>query len=159
MFSLKIEGPNVIRYDPPPERPDVQPLFVMQVENYCVSRWEPTPEDIENIKGGGCIELWVQGGQPVVGLKTMPHPDPIRLIPIPPNTTHAVAVRNIQAVTATFREVFSGWTILVCGQDYSSRKFERLIVTFEPQSSPESQWIIGVSTTCLLPGGQLERFI
>lgn len=37
--------------------------------NFMVSAWEPTPAEVEQIKAGQTIKLWIQGtGHPVVKL-------------------------------------------------------------------------------------------
>lgn len=79
MIALKIEGATHIM-SAPPDRDDVYPLHIKLVRtedgtHYSVSRWEPTPEELEQLKNGGSVELWVMGRQPPVALMVAPHPD------------------------------------------------------------------------------------
>ena len=43
-------------------------------EGTCVSRWEPTPEELEILKAGGSVELWVCGNQPPVYVRVSADP-------------------------------------------------------------------------------------
>src|SRR6185312_6765932 len=38
----------------------------------CVSRWEPTPDELAILNAGGSVELWVMGQQPPVALRAVP---------------------------------------------------------------------------------------
>jgi len=51
----------------PHGRDDVNDLHVIKTACGCfVSRWEPTPKELETLKNGGSIELWISGVQPPV---------------------------------------------------------------------------------------------
>lgn len=51
-------------------------LFVgITEQGFCVSRWEPTPDELETLIAGGSVELWVMGCQPPVMLIARPHTD------------------------------------------------------------------------------------
>lgn len=52
----------------PPDRDDIRPLYVAEIEGCFVSRWEPTPEELTVLNNGGSVELWVMGSQPPVML-------------------------------------------------------------------------------------------
>lgn len=42
---------------------------------WMISAWQPTPEEIEDIKRGASIHLWIQGTvHPVVGMAVGPPP-------------------------------------------------------------------------------------
>lgn len=44
-------------------------LYVKVIDDKLfVSRWEPTKNELESLNSGGIIELWIMGGQPVVGM-------------------------------------------------------------------------------------------
>ena len=51
---------------------DVRPLFVREVDGCFVSRWEPTPEELDILSVGGSVEVWVQGGQPPIYIGVAP---------------------------------------------------------------------------------------
>ena len=51
---------------------DVRPLFIRQVGGCFVSRWEPTPEELNILSSGGSVEVWVQGGQPPIYIGVAP---------------------------------------------------------------------------------------
>ena len=40
---------------------EVRPLFVRQVDDCLVSRWEPTQKELDTLFDGGSVEVWVQG--------------------------------------------------------------------------------------------------
>lgn len=44
-------------------------LYVKVIDDkWFVSRWEPTEDELESLNSGAIVELWVMGGQPVVGI-------------------------------------------------------------------------------------------
>lgn len=48
-------------------------LHIAIRDGCSVSRWEPTPKELEMLKAGGSIELWIMGRQPPVALQVVPH--------------------------------------------------------------------------------------
>jgi hypothetical protein len=52
----------------PPGSQGIRDLHVAVVDGCCVSRWEPTPDELTLLNAGGSVELWVLGGQPPVML-------------------------------------------------------------------------------------------
>jgi hypothetical protein len=77
MIPLRIEGANAIMRAPPGQEGQVRDLHVLVVEEgdtqHFVSRWEPTPEEIEVLNAGGSVELWCMNGQPPVFVGVRPH--------------------------------------------------------------------------------------
>lgn len=69
MIPLRIEGAT---HRFASTHPDVQTLHVRVEAGCCVSRWEPTPDELVALNAGGSVELWVVGGQPVVALRAVP---------------------------------------------------------------------------------------
>jgi hypothetical protein len=67
MLSKVIPG-YTTRLGPPEDMPDCNPLFVRLVGPCLVSRWEPTPAELQLLVEGGSVELWVHGQQPPVAL-------------------------------------------------------------------------------------------
>ena len=72
MIALRIEG-WTNRMVAPPEAPEVADLYIRRVDGCCVSRWEPTPAELEMLNAGGSVELWVMGQQPPVMLTAVAH--------------------------------------------------------------------------------------
>lgn len=72
MIPLRIEHADAVM-KAPPGCPEVRDLHVRIEGNCCVSRWEPTPRELEMLNAGGSVELWVMGGQPPVLLTVRPH--------------------------------------------------------------------------------------
>lgn len=68
MIPLRIEGATHIMKAPPGKEGEVRDLHVLVTDGCCVSRWEPTPRELEALNRGGSIELWVMGVQPPVML-------------------------------------------------------------------------------------------
>ncbi len=68
MIPLRIEGATTIFKAPPGKEGEVRDLHVLVTEGFCVSRWEPTPGELETLTRGGSVELWIMGGQPPVTL-------------------------------------------------------------------------------------------
>jgi hypothetical protein len=52
---------------------EVRDLLVLVADNYCISRWEPTPDELAALNAGGSVELWVMGRQPPVSLAVAPY--------------------------------------------------------------------------------------
>lgn len=73
MIPLRIEGANRV-FRAPPGMANCRDLHVRwdPKEGSCVSRWEPTPEELEMLKAGGSVELWVCGHQPPVYVGVAP---------------------------------------------------------------------------------------
>lgn len=72
MIPLRHERATVVMRAPPGQ-PEVRDLHVALIEDCSVSRWEPTPAELEILNAGGSVELWVQGRQPPVVLIAVPH--------------------------------------------------------------------------------------
>lgn len=69
MIPLKIQGATTKLL--PTEHGDV-PLYVREVWGCCVSKWEPTPDELAMLNRGGSVELWVKGTtQPPVFLQAV----------------------------------------------------------------------------------------
>lgn len=46
-----------------------EPLYIKVIDDkWFVSGWELTKDELERLKEGGIINLWIMGGQPVVGM-------------------------------------------------------------------------------------------
>lgn len=73
MIPLAIEGADLIMKAPPGKEGEVRDLHVRVIDGCCVSRWEPTPDDLAILGAGGSVELWVMGHQPPVALRAVPH--------------------------------------------------------------------------------------
>jgi len=58
MIPVRIDGANMVLQG---NGTDVRDLHVLQTEGCFVSRWEPTPKELEILHDGGTVELWVQG--------------------------------------------------------------------------------------------------
>jgi len=50
----------------PGDEGSVRDLHVVITDGCCVSRWEPTPDELAKLNAGGSVELWVSGRQPPV---------------------------------------------------------------------------------------------
>lgn len=48
------------------------PLYVKQVDECFVSRFEPTPEELAVLNAGGSVELWIVGCQPPIHIRSAP---------------------------------------------------------------------------------------
>jgi hypothetical protein len=70
MIPLRVPGANTI-CTAPPGNAEVRSLHVLQAEGCCISRWEPTPAELQRLVDGGSVELWVMGQQPPVYLKAV----------------------------------------------------------------------------------------
>ena len=68
VIPLRIEGATMIMRAPPGQEGEVRDLHVAVIDGCCVSRWEPTPGELEILNRGGSVELWVMSGQPPVML-------------------------------------------------------------------------------------------
>ena len=73
MVPLRIAGADRIMVAPPSQDGEVRDLHIKIIDGCSVSRWEPTPGELELLNAGGSVELWVQGGQPPVMLLAQPH--------------------------------------------------------------------------------------
>jgi hypothetical protein len=73
VIPLRIEGATRVLTAPLGEEESVRDLHVAVIDGCCVSRWEPTPRELDVLNEGGCVELWVKGEQPPVLLKVNPH--------------------------------------------------------------------------------------
>jgi hypothetical protein len=56
---------------------NVRPLHIAMIDGCSVSRWEPTPNELDLLILGGSVELWVMGGQPPVMLVARPHSETV----------------------------------------------------------------------------------
>ncbi len=74
MIPLRIEGATHIMAAWP-RKDGIRDLHVMVVDGCYVSRWEPTPKELECLNAGGSVELWIMGHQPVVALTVRGHVD------------------------------------------------------------------------------------
>lgn len=72
MIALRIEGATHVMRAPIGSE-GVTDLYVRQIDDCVVSRWEPTPDELATLNKGGSVELWVMGGQPPVALKVADH--------------------------------------------------------------------------------------
>ena len=68
VIPLRIAGANCIMKAPPGSEGNVRDLHVVISDGCCVSRWEPTPDELAKLNAGGSVELWVVGRQPPVFL-------------------------------------------------------------------------------------------
>jgi len=73
MIPLRIEGATLRMKAPPGHEGEVRDLHVALVDGCYVSRWEPTPGELDLLNRGGSVELWVMGSQPPVMLVTKEH--------------------------------------------------------------------------------------
>jgi hypothetical protein len=73
MIPLRIEGATLTMKAPPGSEGEVRDLHVSVVDGCYVSRWEPTPRELQILCDGGSVELWVMGSQPPVMLVARPH--------------------------------------------------------------------------------------
>lgn len=71
MIPLRIKDATHVFKAPPGQEDEVRDLHVKVIEGCCVSRWEPTPRELEMLNNGGSVELWVTGGQPPVFLQAV----------------------------------------------------------------------------------------
>ncbi len=71
MIPLRIKDATHVFKAPPGQEGEVRDLHVKVVDGCCVSRWEPTPRELEILNNGGSVELWVIGGQPPVFLQAV----------------------------------------------------------------------------------------
>ena len=67
MIPLRIEGADVVMRAPD-GMDSCRALAVRVIDGCYVSRWEPTPDEIEAIANGAPVELWCVGVQPPVAL-------------------------------------------------------------------------------------------
>jgi hypothetical protein len=75
VIPLRIEGATLCMKAPPGKEAEVRDLHVAVIDGCYVSRWEPTPNELEILNRGGSVELWVIGGQPPVSLVAKEHID------------------------------------------------------------------------------------
>lgn len=75
MIPLRIEGATLIMKAPHGLEAEVRDLHVAQIDGCLVSRWEPTPAELEILIDGGSVELWITGDRymPPVMLVAKPH--------------------------------------------------------------------------------------
>ena len=74
MLPLRIEGAHIIMRGPVSgDGIEIRDLAIRVIDGCSISRWELTPAELEMLIAGGSIELWVQGLQPPVSLKVVPH--------------------------------------------------------------------------------------
>jgi len=73
MIPLRIEGTTHKMIPPTGMEDTVRPLHIRVTDGCCVSRWEPTREELAVLMEGGSVELWVVGCQPPVNLVVAPH--------------------------------------------------------------------------------------
>lgn len=66
MIPLRIAGSNCVLKPAPGDEGSVRDLHVVIQDGCCVSRWEPTPDELVKLNAGGSVELWVSGRQPPV---------------------------------------------------------------------------------------------
>ncbi len=52
----------------------VRDLHVVRIDGYCVSRWEPIPDELAILNRGGSVELWMMGTHPPVALRVAEPP-------------------------------------------------------------------------------------
>lgn len=77
MIPLRIECATKVMRAPPGKEGEVRDLHIAEIDGCCVSRWEPTPAEMEMLAAGGSVELWVMGGQPPVMLTVQPHAETV----------------------------------------------------------------------------------
>ncbi|GBR39770.1 hypothetical protein AA101099_1809 [Neoasaia chiangmaiensis NBRC 101099] len=58
MIPLRIEGADRIMRG---NAPDVRDLHIKRIDGCFVSRWEPTPAELEMLNRGGSVEVWIMG--------------------------------------------------------------------------------------------------
>lgn len=58
MIPLHIEGATIKLM--PIEHGD-KPLYAREVWGCMVSKWEPTPDELDTLNKGGAVELWIKG--------------------------------------------------------------------------------------------------
>lgn len=73
MIPLRIAGATRIMTAPAEGDMTVRDLHVKEQDGCSVSRWEPTPTELELLNAGGSVELWVVGRQPPVMLIARAH--------------------------------------------------------------------------------------
>jgi hypothetical protein len=73
MLPLRMQGATIIMKVPRGQEDDVRDLHVAEIDGCSVSRWEPTPAELDTLNAGGSVELWVMGRQPPVFLTVKPH--------------------------------------------------------------------------------------
>jgi len=73
MVPLRIIGADRIMVAPHGQEDEVRDLHIKIIDGCSVSRWEPTPQELEILNVGGSVELWVLGRQPPVMLLAQPH--------------------------------------------------------------------------------------
>ena len=67
MQSLVVEGYTVIFKG---TSKDVSDLHVRELDGCLLSKWEPTPKELELLLNGAAVELWIKGSiMPPVALK------------------------------------------------------------------------------------------
>lgn len=69
MIPLRIEGADCIMRG---NSPEVRDLHIRRIDGCSVSRWEPTPAELDTLNAGGSVELWIMGQQPPVMLVAAP---------------------------------------------------------------------------------------
>lgn len=77
MIPLRIEGATHVYRAPRGLKGEVRDLHVAIIDGCCVSRWEPTPDELAILNAGGTVELWLMGQQPPVALRAAPKLDPL----------------------------------------------------------------------------------
>lgn len=73
MIPLRIACADMVMTAPPGQEGQVRDLHVKFIDGASVSRWEPTPEELELLNAGGSVELWIMGRQPPVMLVARAH--------------------------------------------------------------------------------------
>ena len=77
MIPLRIKGATHIM-GPPRDCDEVNivSLHIIRTNDNCfVSRWEPTPKELDMLNNGGSVELWVLGSQPPVDIQVAERED------------------------------------------------------------------------------------
>lgn len=69
MIPLRIEGATAKMVG---STEDVRPLFVREIEGCYVSKWEPTPDELDILNKGGAVEVWIKGMQPPIFIGAAP---------------------------------------------------------------------------------------
>lgn len=77
MRPIVIEGAT-LKFGAPDGRDDVSTLHIREEEvagmRFHVSAWEPSPEEIEKIKAGAPVWLWISSPTHPVVAMSVPHP-------------------------------------------------------------------------------------
>jgi len=73
VIPLRIAGANCVMKAAHGQEDTVRDLHVIITDGCCVSRWEPTPDELAKLNAGGSVELWVLGRQPPVFLGVADH--------------------------------------------------------------------------------------